>query len=59
MHQPPHSQDLVPCDFFLFPKLKTPMKGRRFSTTEEIKTASVEELKTILKSAYQKCFEDL
>ena len=25
-----------PCDFFLFPKLKLRMKGRRFDTTEEI-----------------------
>ena len=30
MPQPPYSPDLAPCDFFLFPKLKKPMKGRRF-----------------------------
>ncbi|UYV72043.1 hypothetical protein LAZ67_9001628 [Cordylochernes scorpioides] len=29
MPQPPYSPDLAPCDFFLFPKLKRPMKGRR------------------------------
>ena len=34
------------------------MKGLRFDTIEEIKTASLEELKTIPKSAYQKFFED-
>ena len=34
------------------------MKGRRFDTIEEINTASLEELKVIPKSAYQKCFED-
>ena len=34
------------------------MKIRRFATIEEIKTASLEFLKTIPKSAYQKCFED-
>jgi hypothetical protein len=34
------------------------MKRRRFATIEEIKTASLEELKTIPKRAYQKCFED-
>ena len=56
--QPPYSPELIPCDFFLFPKLKRPMKGRRFPTIEEIKTASLEEIKTIPKSAYQKCFED-
>jgi len=58
MPQPPYSPDLAPCDFFLFPKLKRPMKGRRFATIEEIKTASLEELKAIPKSAYGKCFED-
>ncbi|UYV71883.1 hypothetical protein LAZ67_9000872 [Cordylochernes scorpioides] len=31
MPQPPYSPDLVPCDFFLFPKLKRPMKGRRYT----------------------------
>ena len=56
--QSPYSPDLTPYDFFLFPKLKRPMKGRRFATIEEIKTAQLEELKTITKSAYPKCFED-
>jgi hypothetical protein len=28
--QPPYSQDLAPCDFWLFPNLKSPLKGRRF-----------------------------
>ena len=58
MPQPSDSPDLAPCDFFLFPRLKRPMKGRRFATIEEIKTESLRELKDIPKSAYQKCFED-
>jgi hypothetical protein len=33
---PPYSPDLAPCDFFLFPKMKLKLKGRRFDTTEEI-----------------------
>ncbi|UYV77670.1 hypothetical protein LAZ67_15001859 [Cordylochernes scorpioides] len=49
MPQPPYSPDLAPCDFFLFPKLKRPMKGRRYATLDEIKTASKEELKKIFK----------
>jgi hypothetical protein len=28
--QPPYSPDLAPCDFWLFPKLKSPLKGRIF-----------------------------
>ena len=33
---PPYSPDLDPADFFLFAKLKTTLKGRRFQTIEEI-----------------------
>ena len=53
-----YSPDLTPCDFFLFSKLKRPIKGRRFATIEEIKIASLEELKAIPKSSFQKCFDD-
>ncbi|KYN31622.1 hypothetical protein ALC56_14120 [Trachymyrmex septentrionalis] len=58
MPQPPYSPDLAPCDFFLFPKLKRPMKGRRYATIEEIKTASKEELNKITKNNFLKFFED-
>ncbi|UYV73518.1 KDM1A [Cordylochernes scorpioides] len=58
MPQPPYSPDLAPCDFFLFPKLKRPMKGRRYAMLDEIKMASKEELKKILKNDFLKCFED-
>jgi hypothetical protein len=33
---PPYTLDLAPCDFFLFPKMKLGLKGRRFDTNEEI-----------------------
>jgi len=39
--QPPYSPDLAPCDFWLFPKLKRPLRGHRFDTIEEIKTESL------------------
>ena len=57
MSQPPYSPDLAPADFFLFSKLKTAMKGKRFATIEEIKEKSKQELLGIQKSAFQKCFE--
>ena len=47
MPYPPYSPDLAFTDFFLFPKLKTPIKGKRFATIEEIKAKTK-----------QKCFED-
>ena len=47
-----------PTDFFLSPKLKTPMKAKRFITIEKIKEKSKQKLLEIIKSASQKCFED-
>ena len=58
MPQPPYSPDMAPTDIFLFPKLKTPMKGKRFAKIKEIKAKSKQELLAIPKSAFQKCFED-
>ena len=34
----PYSPDMIPPDFDLFPKLKEPMRGRPFSSLEEIST---------------------
>ena len=34
--QPHYSPDLVPCDFWLFQKLTSPLKGKRFQTIDEI-----------------------
>ena len=32
----PYSPDLAPCNFWLFPKLKSPLKGKSFQTIDEI-----------------------
>ena len=32
----PYSPDLVPCNFWLFPKLKSSLRGKRFQTIDEI-----------------------
>ena len=37
MPQPSYSPDLARADFFLFPKLKIPMKGQRFAMIEDKK----------------------
>ena len=34
--QPPYSPDLATCDFWLFPKLKSPSRGKRFQTISDI-----------------------
>ena len=58
MPQPPYSRDMAPCDFFLFPKIKRTLKGRRFIAIDDIKSASLKELKAIPKIEFEKCFED-
>lgn len=58
LQQPPYSPDLAPCDFFLFPKLKLPLRGTRFESIEAIKQNSARELKSIPESAYKKCFDN-
>jgi len=44
---PPHSPDLAPSDFFLFPKMKLKLKGRRLDTIEEIQGESQRVLDTL------------
>ena len=34
--QNPYSPDLAPCNFWFFSKLKSPLKGKRFQTIDEI-----------------------
>lgn len=55
--QPAYSPDLAPADFFLFPKLKSSLKGRRFQTIEEIKENSLRDLHAIPEDAFQDAFE--
>ncbi|XP_066143583.1 histone-lysine N-methyltransferase SETMAR-like [Euwallacea fornicatus] len=55
---PPNSPDLAPCDFFLFNRVKKPLRGTRFSSREEVIEKSQEALMDIPKTEYKKCFED-
>ena len=43
------SSDLAPADVLLFPKLKRPLKGKRFAMIEDIKDKSKQELLAIPK----------
>ena len=54
---PPYSPDLAPAEFFMFPKLKTTLKGRRFQTIEEIQENAIRELRAITESAFQEAFQ--
>ena len=39
LHHPPYSPALSPCDYFLFPKLKLPLKGHLFEDVQDIQVA--------------------
>ena len=53
---PPYSPDLAPCDFWLFPKVKMTMKGKRFESIQDIEAATTAQLKTLTKEDFQNCF---
>ena len=44
---PPHNPNLAPCNFWLFPKLKSPLKGMRFWTLDEIQENTTGQLMVI------------
>jgi len=54
---PPYSLDLAPAGFFVFPKLKTTLKGHHFQTIEKIQENTIRELRTITESAFQEAFQ--
>jgi predicted acetyltransferase len=57
MPHPPYSPDLATCDFFLFPKMKLKLKGRRFDITEEIQAESQRMLDTVTEKDFQEAFQ--
>ncbi|VVC36390.1 Transposase, type 1 [Cinara cedri] len=46
-----------PCDFYLFSKIKSALKGTRFESMEEVKRKSTEHLNGLTKTDFQHCFE--
>jgi transposase len=56
--QPPYSPDLAPADLFLFPKLKSTLKARRFQTVEEIKENLLQDLRAIPQNTFQDAFQN-
>ncbi|KAF0740779.1 protein GVQW3-like [Aphis craccivora] len=54
---PPYSPYLAPCDFFLFPKIKTDLKGQGFDDIKTIKKNAVDQLKQLKVEDFQHCFK--
>jgi len=56
--QSPYSPDLTPAEFFLFPKLKSSLKDRRFQTVEEIEESSIRDFRAIPQNTFQDAVQD-
>jgi transposase len=54
---PPYAPDSSPPEFFLFPKIKSTLKGKRFKDTEDIKRNVTEELLELHGNEFKKCFQ--
>ena len=55
---PPYSPNLAPCDFFLFPSLKTKLQGIRFETSEAVLKKNEAILKDLTKNGLHHVFEE-
>jgi hypothetical protein len=56
MDHPSYSPDLVPCEFFFFPKVKTFMRGEHFGDVENIKCEMTRHLKNLTSQDMKHCF---
>ena len=58
LEHPPYYPDLAPTDFYLFPQLKSALKGWGCCDTTDIKNAT-EKLKRLSQNGFQECFQHL
>jgi len=56
VRQAPYSPDMAPCDFWLFPHLKTQLRGIWFESRDDIIWNTLAKLYSVRKEAFQKCF---
>ena len=54
LDHPPYSPDLAPADYFLFPKVKSHLKGRLFDSISDVQKAVTSTLNTIAKDDFYK-----
>jgi hypothetical protein len=57
VRQAPYSPYMAPCDFWLLPKLKRPLKCSRFDGREDIMRNATKELRSLPEEAFQKGFQ--
>ena len=52
-----YSPDLAPCDFSLFPKIKSALKGTRFESVDAVKAKATQLLNSLTQDDLQHCFQ--
>ncbi|GFX16649.1 FLJ37770-like protein [Trichonephila clavipes] len=52
-----NSPELAACDFYLFSKVKSALKGTRFESVEAVKEKAARVLKELTKDDFQHCFQ--
>lgn len=57
LDHPPYSPDLAPCNFYLFSKVKSALKGTRFESVEAVKEKAARVLKELTEEDFQHYFE--
>ena len=57
LDHPPYSPDLAPADYFLFPKVKSHLKGRLFDSISDIQKAVTSTLNTTAKDDFHKSIQ--
>jgi len=59
LDHPPYSPDVASTDYFLFPKVKSHLKGRLFDSNSDIQTAVTSTLNTTAKDDFYKDIQKL
>jgi histone-lysine N-methyltransferase SETMAR len=59
LKHPPYSPDLSVADIYLFPRLKTALKGLHFSDADNKVKNAMEELKRLSQNGFHECFQHL
>jgi len=57
LKHPPYSPDLAPCDFFLFPMIKSVLKGTRFESINAVKAKATELMNKLSEDNLRHCFQ--
>ena len=57
LEHPLHSPDLATAEFYLFPRHKSALKGRRFCDATDIIKNAKDELKRLSQYGFQECFQ--